>query len=241
VNEVSYPPIAELYAAWKNRNDTAGVAREDAYRFIKEMIIGLELKPGMPVSDKVLAAELEMSRTPVREALILLMSTNMIVVKPQSGTFIAPIDTDRLILEQFKRYAMEKEAVSLAITRYNSGLAEKYDAVNREYAASVTAGGKVDHKKLLSLDNAFHRIAFDAAGLGRHYDNVFTEMEHFERFRSLSLLEGAPGYVLHDHLAISEAIVNGDKELAGSLLETHLFRFRENLEHMKKSYPDYFW
>lgn len=240
MNEVTYPPIAELYAAWKERNGSAGVARDDAYNFIKELIIGLDLKPGMPVSDKVLATELELSRTPVREALILLMSTNMIVVKPQSGTFIAPIDIERLYLEQFKRYAMEKEAVSLAITRFNRGLAEKYDAINREYAACVTENGGLDHKKLLKLDNEFHRIAFDAAGLGKHFDNIFTEMEHFERFRSLTLLTGSPDYVLHDHMAIAQAIVNGDKELAGSLLETHLFRFRENLQSVREQYPDYF-
>lgn len=240
MNEVSYPAIAELYSAWKERNGTAGVARDDAYRFIKELIISLDLKPGMPVSDKALASQLEISRTPVREALILLMSTNMIVVKPQSGTFIAPIDIERLYLEQFKRYAMEKEAVSLAITRFSQGLAEKYDRINREYAACVTAGGGVDHKKLLKLDNEFHRIAFDAAGLGRHYDNIFTEMEHFERFRSLTLLAGSPGYVLHDHMSIAEAVCKGDKELAGSLLETHLFRFRENLDSVREQYPDYF-
>ena len=240
MNEITYPPIAELYAAWKHRNELSGVAREDAYKFIKEMIINLELKPGMPVSDKVLAAELEMSRTPVREALILLMSSNMIVVKPQSGTFIAPINIERLLLEQFKRYAMEKEAVSLAMTRFSRGLAEKYDEVNRKYAALVTAGGTVDHVGLLKLDNDFHRIAFEAAGLEKHYANLFSEMEHFERFRELSLLSGSPGYVLHDHMAIADAIVKGDKELVGSLLETHLFRFREQLENLKEKYPDYF-
>lgn len=240
MNEITYPPIAGIYAAWKQRNETAGVARDDAYRFLKEMIITLQLKPGMPVSDKVLATELELSRTPVREALILLMSTNMIVVKPQSGTFIAPIDIERLYLEQFKRYALEKEAVSLAISRFSQGLAEKYEKVNREYAESITENGSVDHVKLLKLDNEFHRIAFDAANLGKHYDNIFTEMEHFERFRSLSILTGDTNFVLHDHMAIADAICRGDKELAGSLLETHLFRFRENLASVKEQYPDYF-
>ena len=54
------------YAAGPGRN-----ARETAYRVIRDKIIGCELKPGEAISDKQLAEELQMSRTPVREAVSL--------------------------------------------------------------------------------------------------------------------------------------------------------------------------
>ena len=96
---------------------TAGAgrnARETAYQIIRDKIIGCELKPGEAISDNQLAEELQMSRTPVREALIILSTSNMVVMKPQTGTFVSPIDVHRMETEQFARYALEKEIITRA-------------------------------------------------------------------------------------------------------------------------------
>ena len=69
-----------VYAAGSGRN-----ARETAYRIIRDKIIGCELKPGEAISDKQLAEELQMSRTPVREALIILSTSNMVVLKGEGN------------------------------------------------------------------------------------------------------------------------------------------------------------
>ena len=68
---LSFTSIFNMYA---NSNATpVGInAREKAYWIIRDKIIYMGLKPGEPVSDKILAEQLQMSRTPVREALILL-------------------------------------------------------------------------------------------------------------------------------------------------------------------------
>ena len=61
----------------------------------------MELKPGDPLNDRELAEELGISRTPMREALILLNNAHMVAIKPQSGTHVAPIDLHLMELEQF--------------------------------------------------------------------------------------------------------------------------------------------
>ena len=67
-------------------------ARETAYQTIRSRIITMELKPGDPLNDRELAEELGISRTPMREALLMLNLARMVDIKPQSGTHVAPIN-----------------------------------------------------------------------------------------------------------------------------------------------------
>ena len=62
-------------------------ARETAYQTIRSRIITMELKPGDPLNDRELAEELGISRTPMREALLMLNLARMVDIKPQSGKY----------------------------------------------------------------------------------------------------------------------------------------------------------
>ena len=135
-------------------------ARETAYQIIRDKIIRLEFRPGEPLSDKALAEELDMSRTPVREALILLASHNMVILRPQIGTFVAPIDTEWMEMEQFARFALEKEVMTQAcphLTDEHRWLYTENLRIYRHYNR-VESPGRAS--RLLTLDNDFHRIAF---------------------------------------------------------------------------------
>lgn len=94
---------------------TAYSARERAYQALRARILNLELEPNECLNDKELAQQLGMSRTPVHEAVITLALAKLVVVRPQSGTFVAPIDTGIVDMEQFSRMVLEKEMVLRAI------------------------------------------------------------------------------------------------------------------------------
>ena len=85
-------------------------AREVAYETIRSRIITMELKPGDELNDRELAQELGISRTPMREALIMLNIAHMVVIKPQSGTMWPPIDLKLMEMEQFARFTLEKRS-----------------------------------------------------------------------------------------------------------------------------------
>ena len=87
-------------------------AREAAYETIRSRIITMELKPGDELNDHALAQEMGISRTPMREALIMLNIAHMVTIKPQSGTYVAPIDLTLMEMEQFARYTLEKEILN---------------------------------------------------------------------------------------------------------------------------------
>ena len=128
--EVSYnSPLAVA----QSNIATGGSARERAFAVIRDKIIYMDLKPGESLSDKILAEQLEMSRTPVREALIRLSAYNMVVLKPQSGTFVAPIDAEQLEIEQFSRLTMEKEIIKLACQNQTPELKWVYESNLTEY------------------------------------------------------------------------------------------------------------
>ena len=115
MNQPKYDPaLFSQWMNWRARYASNGNARETAYQILRDKIIFLELKPGEPLNDKQLAEEMQMSRTPVREALIILSTVNMVILRPQVGTFVAPIDAEWVEMEQFARRATEKEIIRQA-------------------------------------------------------------------------------------------------------------------------------
>lgn len=227
-----YHPVT---GAARNQN-----ARETACRIIRDKIINLELKPGETISDKQLAEELEMSRTPVREALIILSTFELVLLRPQTGTFVMPINIGRMETEQFTRFALEKEIVSEICGELSDEQKWKYEENLRTYQHYILAGDPNHRQNMLRLDNDFHRIAFEAAGREETYLLLCGQLQHIERMRMLSLQLIDQNTNLEDHTAIYRAIAEGDCGRAVKQLEIHLGRFRENLAAVQERYPDYF-
>ena len=86
---------------------------EYALRTIKENIINLELPPGSQISENELAAEMGLSRTPVREALIELSKVKIVDVQPQKKSSIPLIDYDMVEESRFMRDLLECAVVEL--------------------------------------------------------------------------------------------------------------------------------
>lgn len=215
-------------------------ARESAYRILRDRIIFLDLKPGEALNDKQLSEELRMSRTPVREALIILSTVNMVILKPQAGTFVAPIDVGWVETEQFSRRALEKEVIRQACTGLTEDTAQLYEKNLEDHARAVASSSPDRMRRLLELDNAFHRIAFLAVGQENSFSYMLHNMQHIERLRVLSMLVEDSGQLTDDHGAISRAILAGDETAALYWLNIHLTRYRESLRLTQERFPEYF-
>ena len=215
-------------------------ARIVAYRIIRDKIIHLALKPGEALSDKLLAEELGMSRTPVREAIIVLSISGMVVLRPQVGTFVAPIDPERVEVEQFSRRAVEKEILRLACGHTPPAIAARYAENLREYAEAVGAPSPEGAKRLLELDNSFHSLAFEAVGRENCFRQVQRNMQHIERLRVLSLMLEDGRRLTEDHARISSALLAGDEADALAQLDVHLTRYRDSLSLVRERFPEYF-
>jgi DNA-binding GntR family transcriptional regulator len=216
-------------------------AREQAYQTIRSRIITMELKPGDPLNDRELAEQMGISRTPMREALIMLNIAHMVDIKPQSGTHVAPIDLKRMELEQFARFTLEKEILNRVRGRLTDQQEQEYRQIIENYRlleANQTQPNR--ETRLLELDNAFHRRAFELCGMEHHFDHMLASLQHVERIRKFSLQTNENKAVCAAHTRILDAMVQNDTQELSRALESHLSRYKQTVEEVQRLHPDYF-
>lgn len=216
-------------------------AREQAYQTIRSRIITMELKPGDPLNDRELAEQMGISRTPMREALIMLNIAHMVDIKPQSGTHVAPIDLKRMELEQFARFTLEKEILNRIRGRLTGEQEAAYRLLIERYRALESDPGAENREtRMLDLDNAFHRRAFELCGMEEHFDHMLSTFQHIERLRKFSLQTDENKSVCGAHTRILEAVLHGSEEDVGRALSDHLNRYKLSVEQAQTNHPDYF-
>lgn len=212
--------------------------RDYALRTLEDNIIRLALEPGSMVSENELAAEMGLSRTPVREALIELSKVKIVEVYPQKGSAVALIDYNLVEESQFMRNVLE-----CAVAELICKMATKsdIDALRESIKLQSFYLGDTDgDAMLLELDNAFHKQLFDIA----RKPQVFTLMRniaiHFDRVRSLTLQAVQGTRVVEDHTAIVDAFAARDVAQARACMQRHLNRYRVVEPVVSKQFPQYF-
>ena len=174
--------------------------REYALRVIKNNIIRLELAPGSRVSEKNLADEMGLSRTPVREALIELARGGIVEIYPQRGSVVALIDYSLVEEARFMRSVMEN-----AVVRLVCEMAKPEDILKlgenlklQEFYLDSTDTGR-----LMELDDDFHKLLFDIAQKSQSYLLMQNLTLHFDRVRNMALSAVKELKIVQDHQALS--------------------------------------
>ncbi len=219
-------------------------ARMYARRVILDNIINLELPPGSVVSENELSAALQLSRTPVREALIEMSRLSLVEIVPQRGSYVTKIDYDLIEDAKFIRLSLE-----LAVARLicQQGISETdrgrlKDSIGQQRKC-VEEGSK-DQFRMLELDNDFHKMLFGVVHKQRAYEFLHTQMLHFDRLRILSykvLKSEKSTQTLNDHENIVYALEKQDLELAEMVMTQHLTRHQvDDRKELEKCCPEYF-
>lgn len=212
-------------------------ARSYALRVLLDNIINLELAPGSAVSENELSLALNLSRTPVREALIELNKMGLVDILPQRGSYIAKIDYELIEESRFMRLVLENAVLALVC----AGISPEYeDKLRANLEDEIRHLNAPDYSRLFELDTDFHRLLFLSVGKGRTYDVIHSQMVHFDRLRALSIKSIKPDKIVEDHENILYAIGRHDGELAEMLMTRHLTRHRVEKSELIKLYPDYF-
>lgn len=212
-------------------------ARDYALRVLKENILSLDLKPGTAISENELSAELNLSRTPVREAIIELAKAYLIEIYPQRGSFVSLIDPKMVEEARFLRKITDTAVIKTACDEIDEdGVALLEDNVSlQEYYLSK---GMTD--KIFELDNQFHKNIYVVAKKDIIYEIHSTLMIHFDRVRNLSVATVKDFKVVGDHRKMLEAIKAGDKETAAELVDKHLSRYQIDEKEIRSKKPEYF-
>ena len=89
------------------------------YSLLHHLIVHCVLPPGSPIREKDLSEQMEVSRTPIREALLQLEKEGLVEIYPQSGTRISKISMEEVCESHFIREAMESATVRFAAQQGN--------------------------------------------------------------------------------------------------------------------------
>lgn len=217
--------------------------RDYALRMIKDNIINLELAPESLISEGELAAELGLSRTPVREALLELDKVRIVQIVPQKRTRVAPIDY-RLVEEAcFMREALERSLLQLlcgaaADADIDSNM--DYSALEENVRLQYFHLERKDFRTLMQLDDRFHAILFELAQKSQVYCLVQDLTIHFDRVRWMALESVKELEIVQDHEKLLEAVRARDGGQADALIRKHLSRYKFDAADIRKKFPQYF-
>ncbi len=211
-------------------------SRRNIYLKLRQMVLTLELAPGAALSENELAASLGVSRTPVRESLILLAQEGLVQVFPKIGSFVSRVDPAQVADAQFLREAVELASLD--------GLPERLDsAVVEELRGNLNRQQRPDLglEEFFDLDEAFHQGLMRLGGHGNVWTTVAAAKGHLDRARRLGLHENAsPTAFAAQHHEIFEAIVGGNIPLARTAMRAHLRAVFSDIERIRAHSPELF-
>lgn len=213
-------------------------ASANTYAWLRSQILAGQLRPGQALSENEIAHQLQLSRTPVREAIIRLASEGLLTVRPQVGTAVAPIDVDGVADGQFVREAIECRAVSLAARNASPADARELRA---QLKAQARAAARGDRAAFLALDDRMHQKLVAMAGRPRVWHAVEEVKAQFDRVRFLSLEDPAWLASIHrQHEEIVERVLAGDADGAAGAMSRHLRAVFASIATIARASPEYF-
>ena len=212
-------------------------ARDYALRVLKGNIISLELQPVTAISENELAAEIGISRTPVREAIIELAKAYLIEIYPQRGSFVSLIDPKMVDEARFLRRVIDTAVIEEVCENADEEgirLLEENVELQEFYLSKGTT------EKIFDLDNKFHRDIYVVAKKDIIYDIHSTLMIHFDRVRNLSVVTVKNNGIVGEHRAMIEAIKAKDKKAASELVAKHLDHYQVDEIEIRSRRPEFF-
>lgn len=211
--------------------------RDYALRVIKDNIIHLNLAPGSQVSENELSAELGLSRTPVREALIELAKVKIIEIQPQKRSVVRLVDYDLVEESRFMRNVLECAVVELVCEMIRP---EDLERLRENVRLQKFYLDSFYPDNLMDLDNEFHRTLFEIARKSQVFSLMQNISIHFDRVRSIALSTVKDIKIVQDHEDITDAIARRDPAAARELMEVHLSRYKIDARTIRETYPQYF-
>ena len=135
--------------------------RDDVYLRLREAIVDGTLAPGESLRDGELAEWLGVSRTPVREALLRLAESGLVVARPGRSTEVAVVETDAVRGARDVVAAMHELAARATVPNLTSDQLDAMRRANERFAAAIETG---DAQAAVAADDDFHGVLIAAAG-----------------------------------------------------------------------------
>ena len=202
---------------------------DDVYEAIFTKLLSLEIAPGARITVDGLVRELEVSHTPIREALGRLEGEGLVVKTHLVGYSAAPQITRRRFDELYElRLLLEPDGARRAAQRVNEARMRKLRERTEQMRRLNSSRGRSSYARFARLDSEFHDQIMEIAGNELIRDQLAHLHTHFHIFR-LMYHARVTEEALAEHDSLLESLSSGDAPGAERAMRSHIERSRERL------------
>lgn len=213
-------------------------AADGIYKTLRDLILGLRLKPGQELNVVELTEQLRVSRSPVRDALMKLANDKLVDIFPQKGTRVSLLDLKQVEEERFIRISLEEHAVQRFMEQWKSS---DISAMESCVARQRLAAGEHAYEQFILWDDEFHSIIFNAIGHARSWELIQSQCGNYHRIRLLSFwAEGVPESVIAQHEDLISALCARNLQKLLDVEHHHLSKLLSETQWMVEKYPRFF-
>ncbi len=186
---------------------------------LQEVIVRGRLAPGARIRESALAAQLGVSRNTVREAVLMLQRTGLVVLETNRGAIVRPLDSAHVADLYHAREALECAGATAAGDPDLRGVQRALRTLER----SARRGAVAD---TVQADLSFHGAIVALYGSPR-LDRVFEELRSELRFYLATISVAhheteTPEELIEQHAVVVRALSDGDRDMAAELLRAHI-------------------
>ncbi len=201
---------------------------ESVYYQIRRKILNGKYTPGENLTELEVSKELNVSRTPVREAFKHLESEGLLELRPNRGAVVVGIGRSDIEDIYEIRSLLEGRAAERAALQADKKALEQLAEILDLTEFYIE---RKDFDRVTTMDDRFHRTIYELTG-SRMLQRILKELHAYaENIRERSIKEpGRAELMLREHRAIVEAMVAQNPEKAGQLMVQHVQNSAANME-----------
>lgn len=206
--------------------------KEYVYHELKKKLISNVISPGERIYEEVIAEELEVSRTPVREAINQLVAEGFVENRPRKGVFAAVISKNELAKMLDVRIALESLAIKLCCEKINEEQIEELEEIMKNLEKMLR---KKDFIQASQWDSKIHRYIAEVADNKKlsSYINDIQDVFAYTRGYNIKWTDKKVERSIEEHRKIVEAIANKDEERAIGIVRKDIESMREYLSEVE--------
>jgi len=202
----------------------------------------LKMPPGIIIKENEIANLLNLSRTPVHEAVLMLKEQYLVDVLPQSGSKVSYVDLNIVREGYFLRNIIEPAIIREVAGNINTSTLKKLQENLEEQKYALENPDYVDY--FFELDDKFHSIIYEAANKPHIWSSVKNVTSHFDRVRYMDaiLMSGDKRMFIEDHNTIYRFLLSGvtRNDDVEAFVEHHIGAYKNKFNEMISTYKQYF-
>ncbi|MEA4912280.1 MAG: GntR family transcriptional regulator [Oscillospiraceae bacterium] len=213
-----------------------------AYRVLRDNIMQFNLKPGCTINEAEIAQQLDVSRTPIHEAVNKLREEKLVDVIPRKESKVSKIEMSMVNEALFIRCCIDPEVMRLAEGNIPPKYVEKLLHNLSEQKQIIDEGTAL--YRFYPVDDDFHRLIYEATNKSRTHALLKRVVTQLDRVRYLVRFDNwnleAVSYAEHRAM-FGYMVYQADLDVdIGSYMKRHVMRFQNSMEVLLEKYADCF-